>query len=156
MGHFWRGESRMGSKDGPRESREGVHKQIQDEVREKDDVREDDHQKCLDVKTQIWNSEPDQTKTTPRTPRASSPNVSRGWNYNLKSASATNDHELLARVDRKCDQRKIMKSHHPIIPDRQGPTDELSPNRHEHRSCSHNDKSDDDLKVRILNQPLDT
>ena len=27
--------------------------QVQDEVREKDAVREDDHQKCLDVKKQI-------------------------------------------------------------------------------------------------------
>jgi hypothetical protein len=40
--------------------------------------------------------------------------------------------------------KKNMKLHHPIIPDRQGPTDGLSPNRHGHRSRSHNDKSDDD------------
>ena len=32
---------------------EGVHKQVQDEVREKDDVREDDHQKRLEVDTYI-------------------------------------------------------------------------------------------------------
>ena len=36
-----------------RETREIVHKQVQDEVREKDAVREDDDQKCLDVKAQI-------------------------------------------------------------------------------------------------------
>ena len=65
---------------GPRETREGVQEEVQDEVREEDqkNVREVDHQKCLDVKTQIANPEADQTKTTPRTPRASSPNVSRG------------------------------------------------------------------------------
>ena len=112
------------------------------ERRTRKKLREDDHQKCLDVKTQIGNPEADQTKTTPRTPRASSPNVSRGWSYNLKSASATNDDQLIARVDQKCDQRKNMKLHHPIIPDRQGPTDGLSPNRHGHRSRSHSAKSD--------------
>ena len=126
------------------------------------------------------------TKTTPRTPRESSPIVSRGRSYNLKSASGTNDDELLARVDRKCDQRTNMKLHHPSIPDRQGPTDSVSPNHHGHRSRSHNDKSDkvwsnlwtpksensnptsghlqmknlieplDTLKVKNLNQPLDT
>jgi hypothetical protein len=50
----WRGSER--------ETQEGVHKQVQDEVREKDAVREDDDRKCLDVKTQIWNSEADQKR----------------------------------------------------------------------------------------------
>ncbi len=71
---------RGGPGGGPRETWEGVQEEVQDEVREEDqkNVREDDHQKCLDVKTQIGNPEADQTKTTPRTPRASSTNVSRG------------------------------------------------------------------------------
>jgi hypothetical protein len=47
------------------------------------------------------------TKTTPRTLRESAPIVSWGRSYNLKSASETNDDELLARIDRECDQRKI-------------------------------------------------
>ena len=37
-----------------------------------------------------------------------------------------------------------MKLHHPSIPDRRGPTDGSSPNRHGHRSRSYNDKSDND------------
>ena len=70
--------------------------------------------------------------------------------------------------------KKNMKLHHPSIPDRQGPTDSVSPNHHGHRSRSHNDKSDKvwsnlwtpksensnptsgHLKVQILIQPLDT
>ena len=55
---FWRGskkESRRGVQEG---GREGVHEEVQDQVREEvqKDIREGDHQKCLDVKTQIWNS----------------------------------------------------------------------------------------------------
>ena len=46
----------------------------------------------------------------------------------------------------KCDQRQNITLHHPIIPDRQSPTDGLSPNRHGDRSRSHNDKS---VKKRI-------
>ena len=45
-----------------RETQEGVHKQVQDEVREKDAVRQDDDQKCLEVKTQIRNSEANQKR----------------------------------------------------------------------------------------------
>ena len=114
------------------------------------------------------------TKTTPRTLRESSPIVSWGRTCNLKSASVPNDDELLARVDRECDQKRNMKLHHPSILDRQGPTDGVPPNRHGHRSRSHNNKSDKvwsnlwtpksensnptsgHLKVQILIQPLDT
>ena len=113
------------------------------------------------------------TKTTPRTPRESSPIVSWTRSCNLKSASGTNDDELLARVDRECAQRKICSC---IIRafQKQRPSDEISPNHHGHRSRSHNDKSDKvwsnlwtpknensnptsgHLKVKILIQPLDT
>ena len=39
-------------------AREGVREEVQDQVREEilEDIREGDHQKCLDVKTQIRNS----------------------------------------------------------------------------------------------------
>ena len=40
--------------------------------------------------------------------------------------------------------KKNMKLHHPSIPDRQGPTDGVSPNHHGHRCRSHNDESDND------------
>ncbi len=40
----------------------------------------------------------------------------------------------------KCDLRRNITMHHPIIPDRQGPTDRVSPNRHGDRSRSHNEK----------------
>ena len=52
-------EVRRGSE---RETQDGVHKQVQDEVREKDAVRQDDDQKCLEVKTQIRNSEANQKR----------------------------------------------------------------------------------------------
>ena len=41
----------------------------------------------------------------------------------------------------KCNQRRSMTMHHPIIPGRQGPPDRESPNRHGNRSRSHNEKS---------------
>jgi hypothetical protein len=47
------------------------------------------------------------TKTTHRTPHEGSAIVSWCRGCNLKSTSATNDDELLARVDRECDQRKL-------------------------------------------------
>ena len=81
------------------------------------------------------------TKTTPRTPRESSPIVSRGRSYNLKSASGTNDKAPRPSWPR-VRPKKNMKLHHPSIPDRQGPSDEVSPNHHGHRSRSHNDKRD--------------
>ena len=62
----------------------------------------------------------------------------------MKSASGTNDDELLARVHRECAQRRNMKLHHPSIPDRRGPADGVSPKRHGHRSRSYNDESDND------------
>ena len=102
------------------------------------------------------------TKTTPRTPRESSPIISRSRSCNLKSASGTNDDELLARVRRECDQRKIWSCiirAFQIDKDRpiaylQITTDTAAAAR---TRISHNSKpTSGHLKVKILNRPLDT
>ena len=51
--------------------------------------------------------DPESEMATSRTPRESSPIISRSRSCNLKSASGTNDDELLTRVRRECDQRNI-------------------------------------------------
>ena len=51
MNHVSEGGFGRGSEEDPRETQEGVHKQVQDEVREKDGVRKDDHKKRLEVET---------------------------------------------------------------------------------------------------------
>ena len=118
---------------------EGVHKQVQDEVREKDAVRQDDDQKCLEVKTQIRNSEANQK-------RNDSPNSSREFTHHIWKSKL--QFEICKRNKRRRAPRassprvrpkKNMKLHHPSTPDRQRPTDSVSPNHHGHRSRSEND-----------------
>ena len=48
------GGSRTWSEEGPAERPGGVRKEVQDDVREKDAVREDENQKCLKVKKTNW------------------------------------------------------------------------------------------------------
>ena len=67
-----------------------------DEVREKDAVREDEDEKCSDVKTQSWNSQARQKRRQLLSPRESSPIVSRGRsdNVNPQAAHASSSREL--------------------------------------------------------------
>ena len=154
-----------------------------DEVREKDAAREDADEKCSDVKTQIWNSEAGQKRRQLLSPRESSPIVSRGRsdNVNPQAAHASSSRELTESATKE--KYEVASSEHSRStrtnrwgnsksprtpqpqPQRQKWQSTIQPldtdkckfesNLWKPRSEKSNPTSGH-LKMKILNQPLDT